>query len=195
MIKKSLAIAIAVVLSGCGSTSKVKPVNEEKLSTSFQQENIKVTTNCHWWTWDKKQCDIVSVESIGTAASNGGTAVNRNNALLRACDNARANVRHWFHEEVLSNRITKTVAESVEKSSSTDVQGSNGTNLSGQSSNRGNKNDTSYQINHTIRVQANGHLTGFRVVKQNVIGDQEVSCMIRWDEMDNVNLKKFRASM
>lgn len=195
MIKNSLAIAIALVLAGCGSTSKVDSVREETLSTSFQQESIKVTTNCHWWTWNKKQCEIVRVESTGTAASNGGTTVNRNNALLRACDNARANVRHWFREEVVSNRITKTVADSVEKSSSAETQGNNGDVGAGQSSKRGNSNNTHYQITHTIRVQSSGHLAGFRVVKQKVIGDQEVSCTIQWDEGDNINLNKFRASM
>ncbi len=193
MMKKSITLAVALAIAGCSSTPRVDTVREETLSTSFAQESIKVKTNCRWWTWDKKQCEIVRVESTGTAASNGGTAVNRSNALLRACDNARANVRHWFREEVVSDRITKTIAESVEKSGSTETQ--NGASGTGASSNRANDNDTKYLITHTIRVQASGHLEGFRVIKQQVVGDQEVSCTIQWDEDNNRNLDKFRASM
>lgn len=193
MNKSLVAIGVTLIIAGCSSTPRVDTVREETLSTSFAQESIKVKTNCRWWTWDKKSCEIVRVESTGTAASNGGTAVNRSNALLRACDNARANVRHWFREEVLSDRITKTIAESVEKSGSTETQ--NGVNGTGASSNRANDNDTKYQITHTIRVQASGHLEGFRVINQKVVGDQEVSCTIQWDEDNNRNLDKFRASM
>jgi hypothetical protein len=195
MNKSLVAITVALAIAGCSSTPKVDTVREEVLSTSFQQESIKVQTNCRWWTWDKKSCEITRVESTGTAASNGGTAVNRSNALLRACDNARANVRHWFREEVLSDRITKTVAESVEKSGSTESQNGTAGAGVGNSSNRTNNNDTKYQITHTIRVQASGHLEGFRVVNQKVVGDQEVSCTIQWDEGNNRNLDKFRASM
>jgi hypothetical protein len=193
MNKSLVAIGVTLIVAGCTSTPRVDTVREETLSTSFAQESIKVKTNCRWWTWDKKQCEIVRVESTGTAASNGGTAVNRSNALLRACDNARANVRHWFREEVLSDRVSKTIADSVEKSGSTETQ--NGAAGTGATSNRTNDNNTKYQITHTIRVQASGHLEGFRVIKQQVVGDQEVSCTIQWDEDNNRNLDKFRASM
>lgn len=194
MNKSLVTIAVALGIAGCSSTPKVDTVREEVLSTSFQQESIRVQTNCRWYTWDKKNCEITRVESVGVAASNGGTAVNRSNALLRACDTARANVRHWFREEVVSDRITKTVADSVEKSTSTETQGTAETTKS-ESSNRGNDNNTKYTVTHNIRVQASGHLEGFRVVKQNVVGNQEVSCTIQWDEGNNRNLDKFRASM
>ncbi len=195
MNKSLVSIAVAFTIAGCSTTSKVDTVREETLSTSFQQESIKVKTNCRWYTINKNQCEIVRVESTGTAASNGGTTVNRSNAMIRACDNARANVRHWFREEVMSDRITKTVAESVEKSGSTENQSSTDNGTKGQTSARSNDNDTKYVVTHTIRVQASGHLEGFRVAKQNVVADQEVSCTIQWDQADNRNLDKFRASM
>jgi hypothetical protein len=47
---------------------------------------------------------------------------------------------------------------------------------------RENSNDTAYQLQETIRVNASGILRGFKVVKQEVVGAQEVSVTIRWDK-------------
>jgi hypothetical protein len=47
---------------------------------------------------------------------------------------------------------------------------------------RTNSNDTAYQLQESIRVNASGILRGFKVVKQEVTGGQEVSVTIRWDK-------------
>jgi hypothetical protein len=58
-----------------------------------------------------------------------------------------------------------------------------------------NSNDTAYQLQESIRVNASGILRGFRVVKQEVTGNQEVSVTIRWDkdseQTANILRKKF----
>jgi hypothetical protein len=58
---------------------------------------------------------------------------------------------------------------------------------------RQNSNDTAYHLSETIRVNAQGILRGFRVIKEEVIGQQEVAVTIRWDkesEMTSDTLRK-----
>ena len=64
---------------------------------------------------------------------------------------------------------------------------------------RSNSNDTAYQLQENIRVNASGILRGFKVVKQEVVGSQEVSVTIRWDkgseQTANMLSKKFGNSV
>ena len=58
---------------------------------------------------------------------------------------------------------------------------------------RENSNDTAYQLSETIRVNADARLRGFKVIKQEVVGKQEVAVTIRWDkdsERTSNNLRK-----
>ena len=60
---------------------------------------------------------------------------------------------------------------------------------------RDNSNDTAYQLQETIRTNASGILRGFKVVRQEVTGPQEVTVTIRWDKeserTSNMMRKKF----
>ena len=60
---------------------------------------------------------------------------------------------------------------------------------------RENSNDTAYQLSETIRVNAQGILRGFKVIKQEIVGSQEVAVTIRWDKesekVSNQLRKKF----
>jgi len=206
---KILALVSAISLVGCSSMKRGEgefdQIRNQKLSTSFKQDTIRIETDCSWYTWNKSNCAITSIEAVGTASSNGNTESNRRTALIRAGDRARANVRHFIQEEISSTRVTNTLAKNVEKASDrmksrtttgevvsmSDSDAEKDTNHSV----RENSNDTAYQLSENIRVNAEGILRGFKVIKQEVIGAQEVSVTIRWDkeseQVSNQLRKKF----
>ena len=188
-----IALSVAA-LAGCSSnplTNSSEPIRNQKLSTSFVAEGIKIETDCSWYTINKSECNIVSIESIGTAASNGNTESNRRTALIRAGDRARAQVRHFINEEVTSTRVTNTIAKNVEKASDrlksktvdgeTVAMADTDAEKDASHSIRENSNNTAYQLTETIRVNSSGILRGFKTIKQEMIGPQEVAVTIRWD--------------
>ena len=190
-----IALAIASLV-GCSSTTRgqgeLDPIRSQKLSTSFKSDTIKIETDCSWYSINKSDCAIISIESTGTASANGNTESNLRTALIRAGDKARANVRHFIQEDVSSTRVNNTIAKNVEKANDrvksrtnigeevkmSDSDAEKDTNYSI----RENSNDTAYQLTESIRVNASGILRGFRVAKQEVVGKQEVAVTIRWDK-------------
>jgi hypothetical protein len=206
---KLLALVTALSLVGCSGMKRGEgefdQIRNQKLSTSFKQDTIRIETDCAWYSWDKSNCAITSIEAVGTASANGNTDNNRRIALIRAGDRARANVRHFIQEDVSSNRVTNTLAKNVEKASDRmksrtttgEVVGMSDSDAEKDTNHsvRENSNDTAYQLNETIRVNAQGILRGFRVIKQEVVGPQEVAVTIRWDkeseQVSNQLRKKF----
>ena len=199
---KVLALVSAISLVGCSSIKRgegeFEQIRNQKLSTSFKQDTIRIETDCAWYTPWKSQCDIVAIEAVGTATSNGNTESNLRTALIRAGDRARASVRHFIQEDVSSTRVNNTLAKNVEKASDrmksrtttgevvamSDSDAEKDTNHSV----RENSNDTAYQLQETIRVNAQGILRGFKVVKQERTAPQEVAVTIRWDkDSENVS--------
>ena len=199
---KLLALASIVALVGCSSMKRGEgefdQIRNQKLSTSFKQDTLRIETDCAWYTPWKSKCDIVSIEAVGTASTNGNTESNRRTSLIRAGDRARANVRHFIQEDISSTRVQNTLAKNFEKASDrmksrtttgevvsmSDADAEKDTNHSV----RENSNDTAYQLSETIRVNAQGILRGFKVIKQEVIAPQEVAVTIRWDkESENVS--------
>lgn len=204
-----IAVALLTGLVGCSTTKRgegeFEQIRNQKLSTSFKQDTIRIETDCAWYNPLKSDCNIVSIESVGTATTNGNSENNRRTALIRASDRARAQVRHFIQEDVNSSRVQNTLAKNVEKASDrmksrtttgeavamSDTDAEKDTNHSI----RENSNDTAYQLQETIRVNAQGILRGFKVTKQEVTGPQEVSVTIRWDKDSertaNMMLKQF----
>ena len=199
---KLLTLVTALSLVGCSSMKRgegeFEQIRNQKLSTTFKQDTIRIETDCAWYTPWKSQCDIVSIEAVGTASTNGNTESNRRTALIRAGDRARASVRHFIQEDVSSTRVNNTLAKNIEKASDrmksrtttgeivamSDTDAEKDTNHSV----RENSNDTAYQLSETIRVNAQGILRGFKVIKQEVTAPQEVAVTIRWDkESDKVS--------
>jgi hypothetical protein len=188
-------IAMLVALVGCSTGKKgfeeIDPIRSQKLSTNFKSEGITIQTDCSWYTFDKSKCDIIAIESIGTASANGNTDNNRRTALIRAGDQARANVRHFIREEVSSSRVNTVLAKNVElandriksrtKIGETVEMSDQDVGKDTNYSIRENSNNTAYQLTTTIRVNAAGILRGFKVIKQEIVGDQEVAVTIRWD--------------
>jgi len=204
-----ITVALVASLVGCSTTKRgegeFEQIRNQKLSTSFKQDTIRIETDCAWYNPLKSDCNIVSIESVGSATTNGNSENNRRTALIRASDRARAQVRHFIQEDVNSSRVQSTLAKNVEKASDrmksrtttgevvamSDTDAEKDTNHSI----RENSNDTAYQLQETIRVNAQGILRGFKVIKQEVVGPQEVSVTIRWDKdserTSNMLLKQF----
>lgn len=187
-----LAVLASASLVGCSSVKLSEgdgPIRSQKLATTFTQEGITIETDCAWYKVGKTDCDIIAIESRATTDTNGSTTANRNVALTRATLKAKANVRHFMNESVSSTRVNNTIAKNIEKAadksktsnsemvSMSDKEADTDTNYSV----RENSNDTAHQVTETVRSNAEGILRGFRVIKQEVTGSQEVAVTIRWD--------------
>ncbi len=172
---KVITFAIALSLAGCSTSKKGEgefdQIRNQKLSTSFKQDSIKIETNCHWYTWDKNNCDVVAIESIASTSTNGNSENNLRTALVRANMIARANVRHFISEEISSDKVKTTIAKNVEKANDrmksrttvgetvnmSDSDAEKDTNFSV----RENSNDTAYQLTETIRTNAQVYFVVF----------------------------------
>jgi hypothetical protein len=190
---KLSAIAIVVLLSACSSTKTVDgansngPITSQKLSTSFVSEKVKIESKCDWFGMSSN-CNVVAIESTGTAPTFGATTSNRKNALTIAEMRANANVSEFLNKEITSNRVNNTIAKNVEKATDIIRSGkADGSTVemtdkeAGNSSVRENTNDTVVQLTETIRTNSSAILKGFIKIKEEVVGPQEVAVTIRWD--------------
>ena len=209
---KLTALAIAIALAGCASSSKkeesadnkIEPIRTQKLASTFKAESITIESECSWYT-SKKNCEITGIEAVGTAATNGNTENNVRVALIRAGDKARANVRHFINEDISSGRVNRTIAKNIEQAvdrmkqrapngdtvavSDEEVLKAKQEDMADKSTNfmeRNNYNDTAHNLTENIAVNASGILRGFRVVKQEKIGPQEVAVTLRWDTESDI---------
>jgi len=204
---KLAAIAIAIALIGCASTKSEGEgaVKTQKLSTSFVGEKIKIETNCTWYKFWKSDCEVIAIESTGTATSFGNTANNRKNALTVAEMRANSHVAEFISKDISTNRVANTIAKNLEKASDRVKSGkadSSTVEMSDKEaatiSLRDNNNETVHQLTETIRTSSQAILKGFVKINEEVVGNQEVSVTIRWDK-DNERAaetlrKKFSAN-
>lgn len=192
---KTLSLAVLIAVTGCSSTKNISEsdfIRNQKLSTTFKQDSIKIETDCSWFTIDKSKCEIIAIESTASTATNGNTDSNRRTALTRADMIARANIRYFIQEEINGTKFTSTVAKNVEKANDrikSKVNSNQEVSMSEEDAAkdnnyilRENSNDTAYQLRENIRINAQGILRGFKVIKQEVTGPQEVTVTIRWDK-------------
>lgn len=189
MKKLCLIVMGCLVVAGCSSNkNKVDTVREEVLSREMVTPEIEVThSGCGAVNkLLRRRCQIVRIDSTGTAPSNGGTTVLRSNAYLRACDQALANVSHWMGQRVVSDRVEKTVGNSTEGANSKELQNSTDSSGNNETSQRENMNDTRIEIINTIRVSSQQFLVGWKPIREGspVIDKQEVKCVQRWDRLD-----------
>ena len=196
-----LIAAVASLMTACSSTKFGSPIAEQKLSTNFVSEKIKIETKCDWMGMGSN-CQIVAIESIGTDSSYGGSAVNRKNALNRAEMRAKANVAMFMNEQITSERVQTTIAKNIEKATDKVREG----NVDGQTveltdkeaknmSLRENNNHTAVQLTETIRTSASVILRGFTKIKEEVVGSQEVAVTVRWDLQSNNSRKQLLQMM
>jgi hypothetical protein len=168
-------------------TNSTDPIANQKLSTNFVSEKIKIESKCDWFGFGK-DCKIVAIESVGTAPSFGNTINNRKNALTIAEMRANANVSEFLNKEITTTRVNNTIAKNIEKAS--DKVKSGGADdkpvemtdkEAATISMRENNNDTVVQLTETIRTNSSSILKGFVKIKEDVVGVQEVAVTIRWD--------------
>ena len=188
-MKRNLAILVsALVLTACGS---MKPgagnIVDQKLSTSFVNDKIQIESKCSWFGMGS-ECNVVAIESVGTAVSFGNTPNNRRVALKRAEMQANANVSEFLAKEINSARVSNTISKNIEKASDKIASGkadNQAVEMSDQEAKnisiRENNNDTAVQLTETIRTNSRAILRGFKKIEEKVVGDQEVSVTIRWD--------------
>jgi cell division septum initiation protein DivIVA len=101
--------------------------------------------------------------------------------------------------------VSQTIAKNIEKANDrikSKVDGADSVSMSDDEASkdtnwaiRENANNTAHNLTETIRVNASGILKGFKVVKQEMVGPQEVAVTIRWDleseRMSNQLRRKF----
>ena len=194
MNKSLIVIGVALALGACASKApKVDTVRAEELSTDFVAEGIKVTSSdCGRVSQMMgRTCRIVSIDSVATAPTNGGSNNNRESGLIVACDKALANVSHWMGQRIESDRTTKRVGVANEISQSKETQNSNRDVGSAENSNRENLNDIKTEVTTVVRVNSKRFLTGWYTAEQEVVGAQEVKCVKRWDITNNALLNSF----
>jgi hypothetical protein len=188
-MKKTLTVlAITTVLAGCSTTKSVnpdEPIRNQKLSTSFVSEGIKIETDCAWYKFGKSECDVTAIESTAVAWTNGATAVQVGEARKVARMEASANVAHFLNEKITSNRVTTVMAKHIEKAKDTVTSDKSVmTDKEAQqlnTINRENANDTARTVTRTISANAEAILKGFKTIKEEPVGQQEISVTIRWD--------------
>ena len=186
-------ITVALCLGACSSmqtgngTNSSTAIANQKLSTSFVNEKIKIETKCSWFGLGK-DCNIVAIESTETAPSFGNTTNNRKNALTIAEMRAGANVSEFLTKEITSNRVMTTIAKNIEKANdvvkSGKADGADVEMTDQEAKNislRENNNNTVVQLTETIRTNSRAILNGFYKIHEEVTGAQEVSVTIRWD--------------
>jgi hypothetical protein len=184
---------LATAITGCSTavTNSNEQIRNQKLSTSFVGEGIRIETNCAWYKPFKNDCEIVSIEAVGTAPTFGNTVPNRKNALTVAEMQAGANVSHFIKQNITSSRVTSTIAKNVEKARDKlntnhgdhePVEMSDKEARATNVSVRENSNDTAVQLTTTVKANSTAILRGFKVIKQEVVGAQEVAVTIRWDK-------------
>ena len=188
-MKKTLTVlAITAILAGCSTTKSVnpdEPIRNQKLSTSFVSEGIKIETDCAWYKFGKSECDVTAIESTAVAWTNGATAVQVGEARKVARMEASANVAHFLNEKVTSNRVTNVMAKHIEKAKDTVTSDKSAmTDKEAQqlnTINRENANDTARTVTRNISANAEAILKGFKTIKEEPVGQQEISVTIRWD--------------
>lgn len=191
--KITLLAAMSLALIGCSNTggNDVNTVRGEVLSENFVAENIKVKSKGCNSGGEGRNCRVISIESLATAPSNGGTETNRNNALIAACLTAESNAMRLIEgSRVAESTVTSTQVVSTEGSNSEENHTSQLDPIA--TSNRGNNNETVTTITRTIRRNSSGFMQGWHIKDQAVVGPQEVSCTVVWEQKNENLLRGFR---
>lgn len=183
-------IALTSILVACSSTKTVNPddpIRNQTLNTSFTDEGVKIVTNCKWYNPWKDDCDIVAIEATATTWTNGATAPQINESRKVARAEAFSSVSNFINKKITSTQVVSTVAKHVEKAkdqfnkgntADSDMTDKEAKNISA----RENSNDTARTVTRTISEHSESVLRGFRVIKEEKIGQQELAVTIRWDK-------------
>ncbi len=196
-LAKLSTLLLVTALAACSSTKTVNPdspIRNQTLNTSFSNEGVKIITDCKWFKPWQDECEIVAIEATASAWTNGTTAIQVSEARKVARAEAFANVSHFIKTQITSTRVVSTVAKHVEKAKDQFGNGSDESDMTDKEaktiSARENSNDTARTVTRTVREQSDSILRGFREIKTEKIGQQELAVTIRWDK-DSERAAKF----
>ncbi len=181
-------LVLALGLTACSSTKTVNPdeaIRNQTLNTSFTDEGVKIITDCKWYKPWQNNCEIIAIEATASTWTNGATANQISEARKVARLEAFANVSHFIKTQITSTRVVSTVAKHVEKATD-QFNGATESSMSDKEaknlSARENSNDTARTVTRTVREHSESILRGFREMKTEKIGQQEIAVTIRWDK-------------
>ncbi len=199
---KVLTLATMIALAGCSTTKHasvesgpVEALNNQKLSSSFKRQGIKIEWDCKYFTGiTEATCiknDIKAIEVTGYAPSYGASEVMRENAFKVAHDQALDKLIRFVKQDITSTRTTQTIAKAIEKAEDnikrrikrdeefelSDEEAMKDTNIAV----RKNTADTVRTMTETVRTQAHGIIKGARAINEEIVGPQTVKVTIRWD--------------
>ena len=209
MNRKFIAVAIAVVLSGCSSLSlgpdaePIQAISSQKLSSSFKRQGIKIEWGCIWGTGITQftciKTDVKAIEVTGYAPSFGNTEVMREQAFKVAHDAALDKLIRFVKQDITSNRVTETMSRNVEKAidqrkakirSDEEVAASDDDFKDSNLATRSNTNETVRTVVDTVRTNAQGIIRGARAIDERIVDRQTVAVVVRWDT-DSDRASKF----
>ena len=190
---KLTTLVLVASLAACSSTKTTvnpdEPIRNQQLTTSFTEDNVKVITDCKWYKPWQDECNIVAIEATATTWTNGNSPAVVSEARKVARAEAYSNVSHFIRTQITSTRVTQTIAKHVEKAKdefnrngAEDSEMSDKEAKSTNTSARENSNDTARTVTRTIREHSETVLRGFKVIKEEKVGAQEVAVTIRWDK-------------
>jgi hypothetical protein len=190
-MKALLLIPIVASLAACSTVKSVNPdeaIRNQKLSTNFTDDKIKIETDCIWYKPWKSDCNIVAIEATASTWTNGGTRVQVSSAREVAEMQALAKMARFIKEDVTTNRVVETVAKHIEKAQDRIAKGDSGdstmTDKEAKATNistRENANDTARTVTSTVKTNSQAILRGYYVKDSGKSGDQEVYVTVRWD--------------
>lgn len=190
-LSKLTALVIVATLAACSSTKTTvnsdEPIRNQQLTTKFTDEGVKIITDCKWYKPWKDDCEIVAIEATASTWTNGNSPAVVSEARKVARAEAFSHVSHFINTQITSTRVTQTIAKHVEKAKDQMNSGSSEesemTDKEAKNiSSRENSNDTARTVTRTIREHSESILRGFTVIKEEKVGQQEISVTIRWDK-------------
>lgn len=186
---KISTLVLAMALTACSSvklSNSDEPIRNQKLSTSFTDEGVKIITDCKWYKPWQDECEIVAIEATASTWTNGNSAAVVSEARRVARAEAFANVSHFIKTQITSTRVVTTVAKHVERAKDTSGSGAEDSEMTDKEARnislRENSNDTARTVTRTVREHSESVLRGFREVKTEKVGPQELAVTIRWDK-------------
>jgi len=205
------ALLATLVLSGCGTFldksnevdgGKVTAIAEQRLSTNFRKEGIKID-----WTITGK---LKAIEVTGYAPANGNTEFQQDAAFDAAELDAKAKLTRFLHEGISSSRVSNTISRNIEKArdvtrnkikggddavtmSDTEAAQTKPAEDNQNVATRDNTNDTTRTLIKKISEEARGILSGVYVKDTDIMGDgRTVKVVIRWDRDSQNAVKELR---
>lgn len=193
-------VAVAVLVTGCGTTKKsdgidggnISAINTQKLTSNFKRKGIKLEYDCAFGTGMlEATCirgDIKAVEATAYAPSYGNSEVNLENAYKVAEDQAKAKLSRFLKEEISTSTVTKTISKNIEKANDKikqKIKSDQNVEMNDDDPSnyaiRENTNDTTRVFTETVRANSAAILRGIVVVDEEIVDRQTVKVTIRWD--------------